>query len=73
MIARRLYLLALMGKPVDNLRARYPDISRQLDTYLMCKIFNTLPREGGLDNQWQETIDYFKVFLAAENEVKPNE
>lgn len=69
-IARRLYLFELTGKPTEHLRATYPLIARKLDTYLMCRALGTLPRAGGLDNQWQEDLDYFKVFMAVESEVR---
>jgi hypothetical protein len=72
MIARRIYLLELTGRPTERLRMRYPHIAKKINDYVMCRTLNVLPRAGGLNDQWQEDIDYWHVFMQAESEVKRN-
>jgi len=72
MIARRLYIYELTGRPTERLRLQHPLVTRVLDEYLMCRAIGTLPRAGGLDDQYQATLDYWRVFLQAESEVRRN-
>jgi len=64
-----MYIYTLTGKPTEHLRMQYPHIAKKIDDYILCRTLKVLPRAGGLEDQWQEDLDFWQVFMQAESGV----